>query len=53
VNNKTGRKKIDPKSMSDWIKLSKHKLELIKYYNGPLNKGRKKEATSIKPYDFS
>ena len=53
MNSKTGRKKIDPKSMSDWIKLSKHKLELIKYYNGPLSKGRKNEATSIKPYDFS
>lgn len=53
MNSKTGRKKIDPKSMSDWIKLSKHKLELIKYYNGPLNKGQKKEATSIKPYEFS
>ena len=53
VNSKTGKKKLDPKAMGDWMKLSKHKLELIKYYNGPLAKLRKKEAGSIKPYEFS
>jgi len=53
VNSKTGRKKLDPKLMNEWVKLSKHKLELIKYYNGPLAKMQKKEAGSIKPYEFS
>jgi len=53
VNSKTGKKKLDPKAMGDWMKLSKHKLELIKYYNGPLAKLRKKEASGIKPYEFS
>ena len=53
LNNKTGIKKLDPKALCNWMKLSKHKLELIKYYNGPLAKMKKKEAGSIKPYEFS
>jgi hypothetical protein len=53
INSKTGRKKLDPKAMNEWVKLSKHKLELIKYYNGPLAKMQKKDAGSIKPYEFS
>jgi hypothetical protein len=53
VNSKTGKKKLDAKMMGEWVKLSKHKLELIKYYNGPLAKMQKKEAGSIKPYEFS
>lgn len=53
INSKTGRKKLDPKAMNEWVKLSKHKLELIKYYNGPLAKMKKKDAGSIKPYEFS
>lgn len=53
MNTKTGRKKIDPKAMGEWIKLSKHKLDLIKYYNTSVGKEKKKESHSIKPYDFS
>ena len=53
MNTKTGRKKLDSKAMNEWIKLSKHKLELIKYYNGPLAKMKKKETSSIKPYEFT
>ena len=53
INSKTGKKKLDPKALGDWMKLSKHKLELIKYYNGPLAKLQKKEASGIKPYEFS
>ena len=53
LNSRTGKKKLDPKLMGEWVKLSKHKLELIKYYNGPLAKKRKKEAGGIKPYEFS
>jgi hypothetical protein len=53
INSKTGRKKLDPKAMNEWVKLSKHKLELIKYYNGPLAKMKNKDTGSIKPYEFS
>jgi len=53
VNTKTGVKKLDPKAMSEWVKLSKHKLELIKFYNGPLSKMKNKESGNIKPYEFS
>lgn len=53
INSRTGKKTLNPKALSDWMKLSKHKLELIKYYNGPLAKMKKKDAGSIKPYEFS
>lgn len=53
MNTRTGKKRIDPKALGDWMKLSKHKLELIKYYNGPLAKMKKKEGSAIKPYEFS
>lgn len=53
LNKTTGKKKLDPKAVGEWVKLSKHKLELIKYYNGPLAKMQKKEAGTIKPYEFS
>lgn len=56
VRNKvTGEKKLVLKGVSEWQKLSKHKLELIKYYNNTLMKGSAKNAitnASIKPYEF-
>ena len=55
VRNKvTGEKRLVLKGISEWQKLSKHKLELIKYYNNTLMKCSKSggKSTSIKPYEF-
>ena len=55
VRNKiTGEKRLVIKGISEWQKLSKHKLELIKYYNNTLMKNAKSSTTnaSIKPYEF-
>ena len=53
MNTKTGRKTINPRVMGEWIKLSKQKLDLIKYYRTSVGNEKKNEAHSIKPYDFS
>jgi hypothetical protein len=51
-NIRTGKKRLLLKEMDQWQKLSKHKLDLIKYYNGPLAKKAKGNASGIKPYEF-
>lgn len=56
VRNKvTGQKRLILKGITEWQKLSKHKLELIKYYNNTLSKQSKNSSkgASIKPYEFS
>lgn len=51
---KDGRKTLNLKGVDQWIKLSKHKLDLIKYYHGPLKQKDKANKTSgIKPYEFT
>jgi hypothetical protein len=51
---KDGRKTLNMKGVDQWIKLSKHKLDLIKYLNGPLAKKAKTSGTKgIKPYEFT
>ena len=52
-NNVTGRTKVDNNSVKQWIALSKHKLDLIKYYKGPLSKDKATKTGNIKPYSFS
>ena len=53
----TGEKKLNLKGVDQWVKLSKHKLDLIKYYHGPLTKSSKakgsEKQTKIKPYEFT
>lgn len=50
---KDGKKTLNMKGVDQWIKLSKHKLDLIKYFNGPLAKSKKSKSSGIKPYEFT
>ena len=55
VKNKvTGEKRLVLKGITEWQKLSKHKLDLIKYYHNTLMKQTKNsgKAGGIKPYEF-
>lgn len=52
-NAKNGKKTLNLKGVDQWVKLSKHKLDLIKYFNGPLSKNKKSKTGGIKPYEFS
>lgn len=52
-NMRDGKKTLNLKGVNEWIKLSKHKLDLIKYYNGPLAKRAKGKNGGIKPYEFN
>ena len=45
-------KNIAFKSVDQWIRLSKHKLDLIKYYQS-LAKQRVSEPAGIKPFEFN
>ena len=47
-----GRKTLDSKSVDQWIRLSKHKLDLVKYYNS-LAKQKVSQPSGIKPYEFN
>ena len=52
-NNVTGQTKIDNGALNNWLKMSKHKLDLVKFYNGALAKADGKKTQNIKPYSFS
>lgn len=52
-NNETGKTKINSNAVKQWIQLSKHKMELIKYYKGPLTKEEGAATKSMTPYSFS
>ncbi len=52
VNVKTGAKRLLLGGIREWQRLSKHKLDLIKYYNGPLAKRQKTTSSGITPYEF-
>ena len=52
-NLRDGKKTLNLTGVSQWIKLSQHKLNLIKYYNGPLAKKTKGKNGGIKPYEFN
>ena len=51
-NNVTGQTKIDNGALNNWLKMSKHKLDLVKFYNSALKSDGKK-TQNIKPYSFS
>jgi len=50
---KDGRKTLNLKGVDQWVKLSKHKLDLIKFYHGPLAQKDKPKTSGIKPYEFN
>lgn len=52
-NNMTGETRINSAAVKQWIQLSKHKLDLIKYYKGPLSKEGSKQTKTMTPYSFS
>jgi hypothetical protein len=52
-NNVTGRTKVDNGSLKVFVTLSKHKLDLIKYYKNTLSKDSGKSTGSVKPYSFN
>lgn len=52
-NNQSGETRINSSAVKQWIQLSKHKMELIKYYKGPLSKESSGNTKSMTPYSFS
>lgn len=48
----SGQKTLHSKSVDQWIRLSKHKLDLVKYYHS-LAKHKVSEPTGIKPFEFN
>jgi|TARA_B110000908_G_scaffold171758_1_gene235749 hypothetical protein len=52
-NNVTGLTKVDNGSLKVFVTLSKHKLDLIKYYKNTLSKDSGKATANIKPYSFN
>ena len=52
-NPNNGRKKFNLKGVEQWVKLSKHKLDLVKCFNGKLSKKEASKSSGIKPYEFS
>ena len=51
-NNQTGETRINTNAVKQWIQLSKHKMDLIKYYKGPLAKEASSNTKSMTPYSF-
>ena len=52
-NNCTGETRINTSAVKQWIQLSKHKMDLLKYYKGPLAKELGSKTKTIQPYSFS
>jgi len=52
-NNQTGETKMNSQAIRQWTQLSKHKLDLIKYYNNTLSKGEAKGTSTSTPYTFT
>ena len=52
-NNVSGYTKINNNGVRQWISLSKHKLDLIKYYQGPLSKLGDGQTKTIQPQTFT
>jgi hypothetical protein len=51
-NNNSGTVMLNPQSVNEYVKISKHKLDLVKYF---ANQRRKQsvETSSIQPYAFN
>ena len=52
-NNVTGETRINDAAVRQWLQLSKHKMDLLKFYRGALSKGTKSGTQAIKPYSFT
>ena len=52
-NTLTGETKMNAQAIRQWTQLSKHKLDLIKYYNNTLSKDDGKGTTTATPYAFT
>ncbi len=52
-NNQTGETRINTSAVKQWISLSKHKMDLIKYFKGPLSQETGGNTKSMTPYSFS
>lgn len=52
-NTMTGETKMDAQAIRQWTQLSKHKLDLIKYYNNTLSKDDGKGTSTATPYAFT
>ncbi len=52
TRNASGQKTLHSKSVDQWIRLSKHKLDLVKYYQS-LSKNKVSEPSGIKPFEFN
>ena len=46
-----GRKTLNSKMVDQWIRISKHKLDLVKYYQS-LSKRKVNQPSAIKPMEF-
>lgn len=46
-----GRKTLNSKMVDQWIRISKHKLDLVKYYQS-LSKRKVDQPSAIKPMEF-
>lgn len=53
-NTVTGETRINDGAVRQWLQLSKHKMELLKFYRGALSKSSQGSGTkTIKPYSFT
>ena len=52
-NTVTGETRINDAAVRQWLQLSKHKMDLLKFYRGALSKGTKTGTQAIKPYSFT
>ena len=52
-NNVTGEVRVNDSSIRSWLQLSKHKMDLLKFYRGALSKDLKTGTQAIKPYSFT
>ena len=52
-NNVTGESRIDSAAVRQYLQLSKHKVDLLRFYRGALSKNTKQGTQAIKPYSFN
>ena len=44
---------LNPQSVTEYVKISRHKLELVKYFNTAQRKKQTEDATALQPYAFN
>ena len=52
-NNVTGETRINDGAVRQFLQLSKHKMDMLKFYRGALSKSTKSGTQAIKPYSFT